>query len=109
MECYCEPMFDDADACCTVWNVTHPVARKHHICCECGEPILPGQKYERIFAVFEGTADTHKTCEFCAAEYQRLLAKHPDTMWSKGNNDLACLLVWDIRNEMASMERTTKP
>ena len=98
MECYCEPAGNDGDY-CTVWNVTWQRARKQHRCCECHEPIMPGQKYEKIFAVFEGDVSTHKTCEFCANEYQRLLAKHPDVGWYKGNDELACLLVWDMRNE----------
>ena len=107
MECYCEPMGDDMDSCASVWEVTWHKARKQHRCCECHEPILPGQRYERIFVIFEGTPDSHKTCEFCATEYQRLLSKNPDVMWSKGQDDLACLLVWDMRNEETRSNRCT--
>lgn len=98
MECYCEPLFDTDDV-ASLWQVTWHQARKQHRCCECHENILPGQRYERIFVISDGTPYSYKTCEFCADEYQRLLTKHPEAIWSKGNDDLACLLVWDLRND----------
>lgn len=98
MECYCEPAILDGNA--DVWHVTWHTARKAHKCCECHEPIATGQRYERIFLVYDGSFDTFKTCEFCAKEYKRLLNKYPDISWMKGRDDLACLVVWDIRNEV---------
>lgn len=96
MECYCEPMDADGGG-CEVWNLTWRKARVQHRCCECKEPILQGERYERIFSVFEDEINVSTTCEFCANEYQRLLAKHPDLSWLKG--ELACIVVWDMRNE----------
>jgi hypothetical protein len=96
-ECYCEP--GEAEGYPDVWSVSWQTARKQHRCCECHELILPGQRYERIFCVQDGDAQTFKTCEFCAKEYEQLRKKHPDVCWMKGNDDLACLLVWDLRNE----------
>ena len=97
MECYCEPM--EVDECCDVWQVSWRIARKQHICCECGEKINPGERYERIFSVHEEGVQTFKTCEFCTAELDRLKEKHPDVQFAK--TDLACILVWDMRNEVA--------
>lgn len=96
MECYCEPM--EGEEYCTVWNVTWRKARKQHRCCECMDTIQPGQRYEHIFSVFEGDVTIFKTCEFCAAEFDRLVKKHTDANFVKG--DLACILVWDMRNEV---------
>lgn len=95
MECYCEPM--EVEEYCTVWNVTWRTARKQHKCCECGEIINPGERYEHIFSVFEDEVTVYKTCQFCADEFKRLAKKHTDMNMVKG--DLACVLVWDMRNE----------
>lgn len=42
-----------------------PVARKQHQCCECGDAIEPGQKYERVVGCWDGRWDTFATCEIC--------------------------------------------
>jgi hypothetical protein len=42
-------------------------ARKAHTCHECGGPIAPGKSYEHVFAIWDGDADTVKTCEACLA------------------------------------------
>ena len=41
------------------------VARKEHECCECHEPIEPGQQYERVTGLWEGSWGTFKTCMLC--------------------------------------------
>jgi hypothetical protein len=41
------------------------VARKAHVCCECGESIAKGQKYEYASGVWEGRPDSFKTCLPC--------------------------------------------
>lgn len=97
-ECYCEPS-DGSDGYPSAWVVKWHKAMKEYRCCECHEPISPGQRYERIFCVQDGEVQTFKTCEFCANEYQRLLRKNLDVAWMKGQDDLACLLVWDLRND----------
>lgn len=101
MECYCEPDMDGDGANSSVWNVGWRTARRAYKCCECHETIKPGDRHEYIFAVCDGDPMQFRTCEFCALEYQRLREKHPDVTWLKGNNDLACLLVWDLRNDAA--------
>ena len=40
-------------------------ARKSHKCGECGDEIKPGSTYERVFMVFEGHPEIHKTCQVC--------------------------------------------
>lgn len=40
-------------------------ARKLHRCSECFGGIKPGEKYERVFVVYDGYADTYKTCLHC--------------------------------------------
>jgi hypothetical protein len=40
-------------------------ARKQHTCCECGEPILRGEWYERVTGLWDGTFGTFATCTLC--------------------------------------------
>ena len=40
-------------------------ARKEHICCECGETINPGDKYEQVNGCWDGDWFTFKTCSVC--------------------------------------------
>lgn len=41
-------------------------ARKKHICGECGEPIAPGEKYERVSGLWDGHWSRYKTCLPCS-------------------------------------------
>jgi hypothetical protein len=58
--CYCS--IDDAP---TIYWESRPVARKTHICCECGSEIDPGEKYYRIAGVWNGIFTTFKQCQIC--------------------------------------------
>ena len=40
-------------------------ARKEHRCCECDEPIKPGQKYEYTAGLWDGYFCVYKTCMTC--------------------------------------------
>lgn len=40
-------------------------ARKEHCCCECRQPIAPGQTYEHVFMILDGDRQTYKTCDLC--------------------------------------------
>jgi hypothetical protein len=42
-------------------------ARKEHTCCECGEAILKGERYEHVTGCWDGHWDTYRTCLPCAA------------------------------------------
>lgn len=49
-------------------------ARKQHVCCECRQLIMPGNKYQYASGVWEGKPDSFKTCLPCANirdEYMR--------------------------------------
>lgn len=41
-------------------------ARKQHTCCECGETIEPGRKYEYVRGKWEDRWSEYKTCARCA-------------------------------------------
>ena len=47
-------------------SIDNPMARKTHVCCECGESILPGQTYESASGKWDGDVMTYKTCLVCA-------------------------------------------
>ena len=64
-------MMDDVCLCLDTdnpaeWAVeTSPIARTTHKCCECGDTINPGERYQRVSGVWEGEFDTFKTCFVC--------------------------------------------
>lgn len=58
-DCYCD--YDPAE----VYVATTPIARQPHSCNECGGVIAKGEKYERVFGVWCGSASTCKTCQRC--------------------------------------------
>ncbi len=60
--CVCEDTGDQP----SMFRATNPVARKRHECCECGEAIVPGETYERVFGVWWGDAESFTTCLPCA-------------------------------------------
>lgn len=47
------------------WRERTQVARKEYRCGECGQPILPGDTYVRIFSVYEGRGESLFNCERC--------------------------------------------
>jgi len=59
--CVCG-LFDSAADVCEAKMVK---ARKEHTCCECGEKIQPGEKYECTRGLWEGSWDYFKTCYPC--------------------------------------------
>lgn len=40
-------------------------ARKSHTCCECGSEIRPGETYQRVKGLWDGSWSNHKTCLRC--------------------------------------------
>lgn len=59
--CTCEM----GDGHCDVYESDTPVARKEHWCCECGEVIKVGERYERVALLYDGAWSHHKTCLIC--------------------------------------------
>ncbi len=48
-----------------VYDAQIRTARKVHNCVECDEPIQPGQQYEYVSALWEGSWGHMKTCYTC--------------------------------------------
>lgn len=40
-------------------------ARKTHQCYECGNPVKPGEMYELVKGLWDGSWSTYKTCRIC--------------------------------------------
>ncbi len=55
----------DVDGCAEFYAEEFPVARKEHKCCECGEKILPQNKYHKAVGKWEGDFQVFKTCMPC--------------------------------------------
>ena len=63
MQCYCDwGNGDDSE----FFREDIITARVEHYCCECGDTIQPGSKYQRIKGVWDGKWETFKTCTPCA-------------------------------------------
>lgn len=61
------------DASC--YTLRWRVARKTHWCCECCRAtILPGDRYEYVSGVWDGTPNSHSTCARCVALRKALIA-----------------------------------
>lgn len=60
-DCFCD--YDPP----SVFNETAPVARKEHRCTECGRAIQRGEKYQCAWGIWDGMAETFKTCPRCLA------------------------------------------
>ncbi|MBM7424940.1 hypothetical protein HNR64_003277 [Spongiibacter marinus] len=58
-------MIDDADGECVVLHSDIRTARKAHKCNECHRNIEGGEPYLNECTVFEGSKETHKTCQHC--------------------------------------------
>lgn len=56
--CTCD--FEGPEVC----TETRPVARKQHVCFECGSAIDPGEKYWRLDGMWY-KFETYKMCEIC--------------------------------------------
>ena len=80
MECYC-----DFDIRADLYLKTDHVAKKTHRCSECGREIAPGERYERVFGVWEGRADVFKTCGHCLAMREFVSVHVPCFCWSHGD------------------------
>lgn len=54
--------YEDGPSCCTE---SIRKARKEHWCCECRETIKVGDRYEYVSGIWDGRADSYKTCLLC--------------------------------------------
>lgn len=77
LTCYCD--YERPD----FYRSGRPLASKPHVCTECGGCILPGERYETVFAKWngDGRPDTVKTCVYCL-EIRDLLDEMDCFCWS---------------------------
>ena len=61
IECCCIDPGDEP----SVYSDPIRTACKAHTCCECGETITVGEKYEDFAGCWDGDWSRHKTCWFC--------------------------------------------
>jgi hypothetical protein len=57
----------------TVRSEVNPIARKPYSCSECRRAIEPGERYRRIFMVYDGDPLTHFTCRHCTVATEWLV------------------------------------
>lgn len=88
----CDDYYDDSEP-CHVWDEIHPVARKSHPCHGCGESILPGHRYRRSAALYDGSWSTWKHCGRCATLIDALKDRMGE--YTTDMLDLNCGEVWD--------------
>lgn len=62
-------------------------ANKTHRCSECRGAISPGEKYERVFLVYQGDSGAYKTCMHCVSARNWLMndADWPDDIDGEGH------------------------
>lgn len=78
--CYCD--YDPP----TIYNRTAvKSARKEHKCEECSRTIKVGEPYESAWGIWEGRADTFRTCRHCLALREWVTAHVPCVCWAHGN------------------------
>lgn len=62
--CYCE--WDDGEM-PEFYHERMCKARQEHKCCECGEPIKRGSRFQYATGKWDGKIEAYKTCAYCAA------------------------------------------
>lgn len=80
-DCYCD--YDGEPP--AVYRAKLMTARKQRKCNECGVQILPGERYENVFGVWEGKGETFGTCHRCLALREWVQAHVPCVCWAHGN------------------------
>ena len=88
IECSCSIEYDSFDGYNEFSRETTPIARKTHECCECGEIIQPGTKYEYAVGKFEGAMWSYKTCMVC-----RQIRNDHCCSWQYGE---LCDVLWEV-------------
>lgn len=84
----------DYDYPASVYRRSEHTARKQHKCHECGAKIESGERYEYVFAIWDGDAANIHTCSRCLALREWVVAHVPCSCWAHGN------LLEDMRNEV---------
>jgi hypothetical protein len=63
ISCDCSIDYDYEPA--KIYREEYPKAKKEYKCCECGENIKPGQKYQKVTGLWDDIWSTYKTCMPC--------------------------------------------
>jgi len=79
-ECYCD-FGESPDVYCAETRT----ARAKHKCYECSGSILPGERYERVSMLYEGSWDVAKTCQRCLDVRHYIAAHAPCFCWLHGS------------------------
>lgn len=79
----------DGDACSTMIQSRHLVARKRHRCGECRRTISPGETYLREVIADDGHASTHKTCSHCEVATEWLARECGGYFYESAADDIA--------------------
>lgn len=77
--CYCD--YEPAQ----LYSETRPIARKEHKCCECGRKIRPGERYERVYGIWDNGPETYKTCVYCLGLRDTAESRLDCLCWQHGN------------------------
>lgn len=86
--CYCD--YESP----TVYRRSEHTAAKAHKCYECHRQINPGERYERVFAIWDGDANNVCTCRHCLALREWVVAHVPCSCRAHGN------MLDDLRNDV---------
>jgi len=83
-DCYCD--YGDTPK---FYNATTPRANKSYRCDECSGWIMPGERYERVSALWYGDRRPHNyiTCERCTDMRQWVTNNVPCLCWAHGGGD----------------------
>ena len=93
MNCYCDYDYP------TVYRASRRVARKQYRCEECSRNIKPGEKYEYVFAVWDGSPGYMKTCGECVSMRQWVKNNVPCLCFSHGSTiDDCCQAVIEAKH-----------
>lgn len=65
MDCINHVQMGDEGSGPSCYQVSRPIARKAHTCCECRTIILPGKQYTVESGLWDGDFQTFKTCPDC--------------------------------------------
>ena len=88
----CSCIYSEGDGeYCTNFIMRTPVARKEHICNECGCKIKPGNKYFHERLVYNGDFDTQRTCIDCMSCRKVFFCTYSyGTLWEEMEYHIEC-------------------
>jgi len=89
MECSCViDTHDDGERPAKYSEITRKAIKKHK-CTECGREILPGETYQRVDGLWDGSFSHFKTCEYCLSMIEVFFESRPcfGHMWDEFYNE----------------------